>query len=304
MNKTDNSDVDLNLLRIFQAIYAERHITRAAERLGMTQSAVSHALQRLRHSLNDPLFIRAKNGVEPTARADEIILPLQQSLSQITRTLQQPSSFDPATSQRHFHYGLPDHAVARYAPMILKRFAEQAPGLALSLYHEPLPRLLDMIEDQRMDMAACVCRELPPRFRAARLFKSRHLVIAAHSHPEIQGSLSLDQYLAARHIIYSGSGKHDSYVDSILQQLGHKRHVAASIASHMASPVMVADSDLIATTTMELAGPFIERYQLQHFEVPFAIPDIEVQLIWHQRHDRDPGHIWLRDLTFELTRDV
>ncbi|WP_020592784.1 LysR family transcriptional regulator [Kiloniella laminariae] len=300
----NNMIIDLNLLKVFQAIYTQRHITRASEQLGMSQSAVSHALQRLRHSLDDPLFIRCKTGVEPTARAEEIAGPLQHSLRQISETLSQPPRFDPATSRRHFHYGLPDHAVARYAPLLLKRFAEQAPGLALSLYHEPLPRLLDMIEEQRMDMAACVCRDLPPRFRATRLFKSRHLVIAAHNHPFIQGSLSLEQYLAARHIIYSGNGKHDSYVDAILQTRGLKRQVAASVASHMASPVMVADSELIATTTRELAGPFLQRYKLQHFEVPFPIPDIDVQLIWHQRHDRDPGHKWLRDLTVELTQDV
>ena len=302
MNKINN--IDLNLLKVFQVIYTEKHITRAAEQLGMTQSAVSHCLSRLRHTLDDPLFLRSKNGVEPTARADEISGPLQLALGQILDTVNQPSSFDPATSERTFHYGLPDHAVAQYAPLILNRFAEQAPNLSLSLYHEPLPRLIKLIEANKLDMAACVFSELPPRFRSCRLFKSRHVIIASKDHPFIQGTLSLDDYLKARHIIYSSDGSRNTYVDNILKRKGFKRDIAVTVASHMASPLIVSNSDLIATSTMELAEPFLERYELQHFEVPFEIPDIDVQLIWHQRHDRDPAHQWMRDLSQDITKSV
>ncbi|MEH6631022.1 MAG: LysR family transcriptional regulator [Halopseudomonas aestusnigri] len=304
MHNINNDRIDLNLLRVFQVIYTERHITRAAEQLGMTQSAVSHCLQRLRHSLDDPLFIRSKNGVEPTSRADEIAAPIQQALTQILDTVSQPSHFDPKTSERTFHYGLPDHAVAQYAPLILNRYAEQAPNLSLSLYHEPLPRLLEMIEANKLDMAACVYNKLPPRFRSCRLFTSRHVVIVAKNHPFIQRSLNFDDYLKARHIIYSNDGSRNTYVDNILQSLGLKRDVAVTVASHIAGPVIVSNSDLIATSTMELAEPFLERYELQHFEVPFEIPDIDVHLIWHQRHDRDPAHQWMRHLTQDITKDV
>ncbi len=304
MPNINNDNIDLNLLKVFQVIYAEKHITRAAEKLGMTQSAVSHCLQRLRHSLDDPLFIRSKNGVEPTARADEIAAPIQQALGQILETINQPSSFDPTTSQRTFHYGLPDHAVAQYAPLILNRYAKEAPNLSLSLYHEPLPRLLEMIEANRLDMAACVFKELPPRFRSCRLFKSRHVVIAGKDHPFIQGSLDMDDYLNARHIIYSSDGNRNTYVDNILQAMELKRHVAVTVASHMAGPVIVSNSDLIATSTMELAEPFLKRYELQCFEVPFEVPDIDVHLIWHQRHDRDPAHQWMRQLTRDITKEV
>ncbi len=304
MHKINNTNIDLNLLKIFQIIYTERHITRAAEQLGMTQSAVSHCLQRLRHSLDDPLFIRSKNGVEPTARAEEIAAPIQQALTQILDTVNQPSHFDPKTSARTFHYGLPDHAVAQYAPLILSRYAKEAPNLSLSLYHEPLPRLLELIEANRLDMAACVYDKLPPRFCSCRLFTSRHVVIVGKDHPFIQGSLNLEDYLKARHIIYSSDGNRTTYVDNILKTLNLQRDVTVTVASHMAGPVIVSNSDLITTSTMELAEPFLERYELQHFEVPFEIPDIDVHLIWHQRHDRDPAHQWMRHLTQDITKDV
>ncbi|WP_419905445.1 LysR family transcriptional regulator [Kiloniella sp.] len=304
MHDINNLNIDLNLLKIFQVIYSERHITRAAEQLGMTQSAVSHSLQRLRHSLDDPLFIRSKNGVEPTARADEISVPIQQALAQILDTVSLPTNFDPATSKRTFHYGLPDHAVAQYAPLILSRYAREAPNLSLSLYHEPLPRLLELIEANKLDMAACVYNELPPRFRSCSLFKSRHVVIVGKDHPIIQGSLDLEDYLKARHIIYSSDGNRTTYVDNILKTLNLKREVAVTVASHMAGPVIVSNSDLIATSTMELAEPFLERYELQYFPVPFEVPDIDVHLIWHQRHDRDPAHQWMRQLTQDITKDV
>ncbi|MFD2206137.1 LysR family transcriptional regulator [Kiloniella antarctica] len=304
MKEINELTIDLNLLKVFQVIYTERHITRAAEKLGMTQSAVSHCLSRLRHTLDDPLFLRSKNGVEPTARANEIAAPLQQALRQILDTVTQPTDFDPATSQRAFHFGLPDHAVAQYAPLILNRFAVEAPNLSLSLYHEPFTRLIEMLENNRLDMAACVYKDLPPRFKSLRLFTSQHVVIASKNHPFIQGSLNLDAYLKARHIIYSSDGSRNTKVDHILSEMGHQRDVAVTIASHMAGPVIVANSDLITTSTMELAGPFLKRYNLQCFEVPFVMPNIDVHMIWHHRHDRDPAHEWMRDLIQDITKDV
>ncbi len=304
MHKIHNVNIDLNLLKIFNAIYSERSISRAAEHLGMSQSAVSHALQRLRHALDDPLFIRSKSGVDPTARSDEIAEPIFQAILQINGVITQPSSFDPRTSDRIFHFGLPDHAVARYAPLILDRFAKEAPNLSISLYPHPIQQLIEMMENNRLDMAAAVYHSPPARFRTIKLFKSHHVVIAAKDHPFIQGQLSLNDYKKARHLVFSNDGNRHSYLDDILLPLGVERNIAATIASHMASPIIVSNSDLIATTTMELVQPFLERYELQVFETPFPVGDVDIKLIWHQRHDRDPAHQWMRQLTQDITRDV
>ncbi len=304
MHKIHNSNIDLNLLKIFNAIYSERSISRAAEHLGMSQSAVSHALQRLRHALDDPLFIRTKNGVDPTARSNEIAEPIFRALLQVNDVITQPLSFDPWTSDRIFHFGLPDHAVARYAPLILERFAKEAPNLSISLYPHPIHQLIEMMENNQLDMAAAVCHSPPMRFKTLKLFKSHHVVIASKNHPFIQGKLSLADYKKARHLVYSSDGNRHSYLDDILLPLGVERNIAATIASHMASPIIVSNSDLIATTTMELVQPFLERYGLQVFETPFSVQDVDIKLIWHQRDDRDPAHQWMRQLTQDITRNI
>ncbi|WP_417430915.1 LysR family transcriptional regulator [Kiloniella sp.] len=304
MHKIHNVNIDLNLLKIFNVIYSERNISRAADHLGMSQSAVSHALQRLRHALDDPLFIRSKNGVDPTARSDEIAEPIFQAILQINGVITQPSSFDPRTSDRIFHFGLPDHAVARYAPLILDRFSKEAPNLSISLYPHPLSKLIEMMENNKLDMAATVCHSPPARFKTLKLFKSHHVVIAAKDHPFIQGQLSLADYKKARHVVFSNDGNRHSYLDDILFPLAVKRNIAATVASNMASPIIVSNSDLIATTTMELVQPFLERYELQVFEPPFSVRDVDIKLIWHQRNDRDPAHQWMRQLTQDITRDV
>ncbi|WP_162938210.1 LysR family transcriptional regulator [Kiloniella sp. EL199] len=291
-------------MKIFNAIYSERSISRAADHLGMSQSAVSHALQRLRHALDDPLFIRSKNGVDPTARSHEIAEPVFQALIQINDVIAQPSSFDPQTSDRVFHFGLPDHAVARYAPLILEKFTKEAPNLSINLYPHPIHQLIEMMETNQLDMAAAVCHSPPARFRTLKLFKSHHVVIAAKDHPFIRGKLSLVDYKKARHLVYSSDGNRHSYLDDILLPLGVERSIAATIASHMASPIIVSNSNLIATTTMELVQPFLERYELQVFEPPFSVHDVDIKLIWHQRYDRDPAHQWMRQLTQDITRDV
>lgn len=302
MNEINDHNLDLNLLRVFEAIYTERHITRAAETLGMTQSAVSHALQRMRDALDDQLFIRSKNGVEPTARAVEIAAPLKDALAQINQTISRPAAFDPMTSNRVFHFGMPDHAVAKYAPKILQHYSENAPHMSLRLHNRPFEVLVEMIEQQKLDMAASVCPELPKRFRASPIFTSRHVVVASKNHPTIQGALSVDDYIQARHVIYSVTGGTDTEADRFLAKSGLERNIALTISSHLATPIIVADSDLIATVTRELIDPFLDRYELQLFEPPFPIPDIEVSLFWHQRNDRDPAHQWMRDLTRDLTR--
>jgi DNA-binding transcriptional LysR family regulator len=297
------NNIDLNLLRVFEVIYSERHISRAADSLGMTQSAVSHALKRLRQSVDDPLFIRSKNGVEPTARADELALPLRNALEQISSTLSRPSEFIPATSDITFRFGLPDHAAAKYAPRFLKHFRQHAPNLKLSLINGTLSTLTNLVENGQLDMAANVCPALPPRFKSCRLFTSRYRVIAAKDHPLIKGSLNLDDYVSAKHVVFSVDGGTNTAADRYLAEIGLERQTTLSMSSHLATPIIVANSDMIATVTRELVDPYIERYGLQVFEPPIPIPDLDVSLFWHQRNDRNPANQWLRQLAQELTKD-
>ena len=292
---------DLNLLRVFGAVHAEGHIGRAAKRLGITQPAVSHAIQRLRDSVGDPLFIRSGKGVEPTARADEMAAYVRDSLESAMAAITASQGFDPAASNRVFHVGLPDHAVAKYAPMILTTFSRCAPKLGIHLHDVKTPDAIRLLEQEEIDMAANVIEDLPKRFKSMPLFTSKIVVIASKQNPCIKGKINLAGYLKARHLIYSASQPMNSALDEALAKWGITRDIGMTISGHLSVPMIIAHSDLIATVTRELAEPYVEKYGLQMLKLPFDVPDIQVSLFWHERNDRDAGHQWLRKMAVKMT---
>ena len=299
MNQVNN--FDLNLLRVFGAVHAEGHIGRAAKRLGITQPAVSHAIQRLRDSVDDPLFIRSGKGVEPTARANEMATYARDSLESAKAAITTFQDFDPAASNRAFHVGLPDHAVAKYAPMILTTFSRCAPKLGIHLHDVKTPDAIRLLEQGEIDMAANVIEDLPKRFKSMPLFTSQIVVIASKQNPYIKGKIDLAGYLKARHLIYSASQPMNSALDEALAKWGITRDIGMTISGHLSVPMIIAHSDLIATVTRELAEPYVEKYGLQMLKLPFDVPDIQVSLFWHERNDQDAGHQWLREMAVKMT---
>ena len=292
---------DLNLLRVFGAVHAEGHIGRAAKRLGITQPAVSHAIQRLRDSVGDPLFIRSGKGVEPTARADEMAAYVRDSLESAMAAIATPQRFDPATSKRVFHVGLPDHAVAKYAPLIHATFSHRAPKLGIHLHDVQTPEAIRLVEQGDIDMAANVIEDLPKRFKSMPLFTSQIVVIASKQNPYIKGKIDLSGYHKARHLMYSAPPPMNRALGEGLAKWGITRDIGMTISSHLAVPLIIANSDLIATVTREIAEPYVEKYGLQMFKLPFDIPDVQVSLFWHERNDRDAGHQWLREMAVKMT---
>ena len=292
---------DLNLLRVFGAVHAEGHIGRAAKRLGITQPAVSHAIQRLRDSVGDPLFIRSGKGVEPTARADEMAAYVRDSLESAMAAIAAPQSFDPAISNRVFHVGLPDHAVAKYAPLIHATFSHRAPKLGIHLHDVQTPEAIRLVEQGDIDMAANAIEDLPKRFKSMPLFTSQIVVIASKQNPYIKGKIDLSGYHKARHLMYPAPPPMNKALGESLAKWGITRDIGMTISSHLAVPLIIANSDLIATVTREIAEPYVEKYGLQMFKLPFDIPDVQVSLFWHERNDRDAGHQWLREMAVKMT---
>jgi DNA-binding transcriptional LysR family regulator len=299
MNQLHN--FDLNLLRVFGAVHAEGHIGRAAKRLGITQPAVSHAIQRLRDSVGDPLFIRSGKGVEPTARADEMAAYVRDSLESAMAAIAAPQGFDPAVSNRVFHVGLPDHAVAKYAPLIDATFSHRAPKLGIHLHDVQTPEAIRLVEQGDIDMAANVIEDLPKRFKSMPLFTSQIVVIASKQNPYIKGKIDISGYHKARHLMYSAPSPMNKALGEGLAKWGITREIGMTISSHLAVPLIIANSELIATVTREIAEPYVEKYGLQMFKLPFDIPDVQVSLFWHERNDRDAGHQWLREMAVKMT---
>ena len=224
---------DLNLLRVFGAVHAEGHIGRAAKRLGITQPAVSHAIQRLRDRVGDPLFIRSGKGVEPTARADEMAAYVRDSLESAMAAIAAPQGFDPEVSNRVFHVGLPDHAVAKYAPLIHATFSHRAPKLGIHLHDVQTPEAIRLVEQGDIDMAANVIEDLPKRFKSMPLFTSQIVVIASKQNPHIKGKIDLSRYHKARHLMYSAPSPMNRALDEGLAKWGITRDIGMTISSQI-----------------------------------------------------------------------
>jgi DNA-binding transcriptional LysR family regulator len=216
MNPVDIPRIDLNLLAVFQAIYAERHLTRAGNRLGLTQPAMSHALNRLRGLFDDALFVRTAAGMEPTPRAHQIAEPVGAALAQVRRALARPDRFDPATARQAFRLSMLDYETAVVVPPLAACFAATAPGIDLRIRHARRTDALDLLDRNELDVALGLFDDLPARFEPRALFDESFAVIARADHPDLSGGLTLDAYVRLPHLLVSFDGTPHGTIDDVL----------------------------------------------------------------------------------------
>jgi DNA-binding transcriptional LysR family regulator len=294
----DLHGIDLNLLVAFDALMCERNVTRAGVRIGRTQPAMSAALARLRLLLKDELFVRSAAGLQPTPRALELAAPLGEALASIQRTLDFTQAFDPSRSKVRFTLGLSDHPAFVLLPPLLKRLAQQAPGVTLRIKaftaREDALALLDAGE---ADAAVGVPGGSTPRIPTLPLFEERFVCVARKGHPLTKKKMSLQAFLAHQHLLVSPEGDGVGHVDVKLAQLGHKRDIAIALPQMYAAPAIVASSDLLATM-MEGA---VHASGLHDALAVRALPDeidlapVPFVLHWHRRNDAHPAQRWLRE---------
>lgn len=287
-------DIDLNLLHVFQALMRRRNVTRAAADLGLTQPAVSHAIERLRRSYRDPLFVRGGAGVEPTRRALQIAGPIADALGRIAATLG-PGDFVPAELDRTFRIGLVGYSGAHFVPTLMEKVASEAPRVRV------LPDIAAPGETERrlsggeIDVAVGVLAGLGESCERAPLLSDRFTVIARQDHPRIGQRLTLASYLACRHVRVS----HYPTVDRALAQLGKARDFAVSTENILSVPFMVGRSDLIATITRAIAVVYRGFCGLEMYDLPFDAGSYVIDMAWHVRDRADPGHAWFRSKLLE-----
>ena len=297
--------LDLNLLVALDALLAEGNVTRAAERLGLTQPAMSHALNRLRALLDDPVLVRTPRGMVPTARAEELAPAIRSALDDIDRALRGRPAFDPATSTRAFTIAAVDHGELVILPPLLARIAAEAPKIDLLVR----PLRLDLIEEElesgAVDLAFSVLSagDNLATFRQ-RLFHESFVCLVRADHPTVGETLTLEEFVALDHALVGPRGRRGGIVDTELQKLGLSRRVALMVPHFLVAPMVVAKSDLILTAPERIARAFAAILPLRIVPTPFELKGFDVSQIWHERQSHDPALTWLRGLILEICRDL
>jgi LysR family transcriptional regulator, mexEF-oprN operon transcriptional activator len=298
------SRLDLNLLVAFDALLTERSVTRAAARIGLGQSAMSHNLGRLRALFGDELLTRGPEGMRPTPRALALLDPVRVTLSQIQAAVLQREAFDPATAERTFRVGLADSIEVAIVPSLMARLRREAPRVALRL--RPLNRLtiLDALDIGTLDLGIGVFGHGQVHHKRRSLYTDRFLCLFNPALLDFQQPISLQNYLSVPHVLTSlGEDAHGA-VDEALAKLKLKRTVALVTPGFLAVPFVVARAPLITTMPLRLARYFAEAFQLAASPAPIELPSLAVSLLWHASFDHDPGHIWLRQTIAAVAAEV
>lgn len=288
-------DLDLNLLVLFDAVMTTRQLTTAAKRLGMTQSAASQALGRLRSSLDDELFIRSRSGMTPTAVALALAPQIASALSTLRDALQGASGFDPATAERSFRVAFGSIGELSLLPGLLRACIDAGPGLSVVSIPGSAEEALQRVQRGEADLCMDYAPPRGPNLAHARLGDDALVVIARRGHPRIRRRVSVQRFFRERHVILCLDGDRRSRVEERINRRGLRRRVAAE-ASHYASiPALVLASDALAIVPRSLVAGGMLRDQLVVAPVPFDVAPLPLHAIWHEAFTGDPGHRWLRE---------
>ncbi len=294
MNMMHLSSVDLNLLVVFEAVYSEKNLTRAGEKLGLTQSAVSHALARVRKLLGDPLFVRSGGGMVPTPRAEEVYAGLAGPLGGIRRALEQPRPFVPEEEERTFLLSMSDYCGMVILPPLTARLRKVAPGIGIAVSPLSSDRTQEGLETGAFELVVGN-RKVGPGIFQRRLFVDEFVCMVRKGHPEVKSGLSLEGYLRLHHGVFDSGGKADRLVREALEKEGVKRKVALKVPHILVIPRILESTDLIVTLPRRLALSFSPAGEFRLFSPPVPIPPLEILLYWHEKYNNDPAIRWLRE---------
>ncbi len=295
--------VNLNLFVAFEALLAERNVTRAAQRLGVTQSAVSNALKQLRLLFDDPLFVRRSAGVEPTPRALALAGPVSRGLGALGEALA-PARFDPASASRTFVVAASDYVALVLLPPLLARLEDDAPGIRLEIVPWGLHEVPPALARGEADLMIGFYGRLPPAHHDARLFSEEFTCIARRNHPRIRGKVSVKAWASVPHVVVSERPGSTSGVDRALAARGFSRRIGVRVSHFSVVPQIVARTDFVAALSRRVAEPAAKALRLFTFPPPLPLGTSHVRQVWHDRLDADPGHRWLRSVVAEVAARV
>lgn len=294
--------LDLNLLRVFDAVMTEQNLTRAANRLAMTQPAVSNAVKRLRDALGDELLIRTAHGVKPTARAESLWPAVRRALADLEEAVA-PRSFELAKANATFRMAMADATAALLLPPLVRLIESEAPGIDIRMVplttREPRPMLLRGDIDIAIGFFPGVVAQLQGStetpVRHERLYAGHYVCVMRKNHPLADKELTLDRYCDANHLLVSFSGRARGLVDDSLVAMNRERRILLTVNQFFTAGQVVAASDLLMVIPYHLIDATGMSDQLIRKSLPFSLPEVHIDMLWHERDARSPGHRWLRE---------
>lgn len=295
MNNNHDLELDLNLLPVFDALLRIGSVSRAAEELSMSQSAMSHALKRLRLFFGDPLFLKTGSGMQPTPKALELRAPILGVMGTVRGELLVREGFDPALAQRTFTLCLTDMGELIFLPRLLSKLRQSAPGCTVRTLQVPVRHIHDVLESGEADLALGSLHSVPDGLYQQQLFVRSFVTIVNRHNKHIDEQISLEQFFAMEHIVVSLSGRREDSYDSIIDQLGGQRRIYLTTPHFLTVPMVIEQNpELIATVPRELATKFAGYNSVRMVETPIRVPPFAVRQHWHPRYHHDAANSWLR----------
>lgn len=297
-------NIDLNLLLVFNEVFVERRVSRAAINLGITQPAVSNALARLRRLLDDDLLVSTSKGMVPTPFADQLADPVARALGMLQGAVQLRTTFDPAISQRVFRIAITDIGEIYFLPQLMDLLSQIAPGVTVTTVRAAGFDLKNEMEAGQVDVAVGLLPDLQSGFFKRRLFEQRYVCMFRQGHSLDKGKISLDEFSEAGHVLVSATGTGHGKIDELIERSGLKRKVLLRVPHYVAVGHILSSTEMIATVPERFAERIASPFRLSYVAHPLKLPSSAISMFWHAKVHKDPANQWIRSLFFNMHSDA
>ena len=296
----DIRSLDLNLLVVFDAMLEHQNVTKAGDSIKLSQPAMSAAVSRLRELFDDPLFVRTRQGMAPTPKAQALSPSVRQVVQTIRGDILQSKEFNPLLSDRTFTLVTPDIAEVNFLPRLISELAKKSPHINLRTLAMPREAAAQSLESATAEMAIGYFPDLHKAgFFQQKLITNSHVCLVRMNHPTIGSKITSAQFLQAAHAVVKPDGREHLF-ERFLQGKGIKRRVVVELSHFMSLLPIIETSNLLTTVPKDLAEFFVQHGNVRYIPTPMKSPVIDVHLFWHQRFHKEPAHIWLRQVIHQL----
>jgi DNA-binding transcriptional LysR family regulator len=303
MQHMNLKNLDLNLLLLFDVLMNERNVTKAAQKLNLSQAGMSHALARLRASLGDELFVRRQGNMQPTPRAVRLKAPLEDALARLNAALS-ADEFSPENSKRTFRIIATDYFSSLFLPNLIRKLEAIAPDTEIKMIANRSSTIESTLSRNEVDLAIGnyknrMTASFPLEFKALDLYEDSYVCLMRKDHPMARKTMSRELYLDAKHVHLSPTGDSEYGIERYLTPRGFRRRIGLTINHYLVAPLVLEKSDMIWTAPERIARHFLKNYSLCVKKMPISIPPAVLQIVWATEYGDSLAHHWLRDLIKE-----